>query len=49
LLPGDNPTFPATHSELIERYRAAGQERHGVSTVTAGTRTALGVIFHDAQ
>lgn len=22
--------------------------RHGVSTVTAGTRTALGVIFHDA-
>jgi hypothetical protein len=23
--------------------------RHGVSTVTAGTRTALGVIFHDAE
>jgi hypothetical protein len=23
--------------------------RHGVSTVTAGTRTALGIIFHDAQ
>lgn len=23
--------------------------RHGVSTVTAGTRTALGVIFHDAK
>ena len=23
--------------------------RHGVSTVTAGTRTALGVIFHDAR
>lgn len=22
--------------------------RHGVSTVTAGTRTALGIIFHDA-
>jgi hypothetical protein len=27
-------------------YRAA--MRHGVSTVTAGQRTALGVIFHDA-
>jgi uncharacterized protein len=23
--------------------------RHGVSTITAGTRTALGIIFHDAQ
>ncbi len=23
--------------------------RHGVSTVTAGSRTALGIIFHDAQ
>ena len=23
--------------------------RHGVSTVTAGQRTALGVIFHDAR
>ena len=23
--------------------------RHGVSTVTAGSRTALGVIFHDAR
>jgi hypothetical protein len=23
--------------------------RHGVSTVTRGTRTALGIIFHDAQ
>lgn len=23
--------------------------RHGVSTVTRGTRTALGVIFHDAH
>jgi hypothetical protein len=23
--------------------------RHGVSTVTAGTRIALGIIFHDAQ
>ena len=140
LLSGDNPTFPATHAELIERCREAGQERptplmlryregdwnalhqdlygdvyfpfqvlsvlsdpgrdyvggefvlmeqrpraqsrahvlrpaqgafvifptrerpnrgakgyhriglrHGVSTVTGGTRTALGVIFHDAR
>ena len=23
--------------------------RHGVSTVTGGSRTALGVIFHDAK
>jgi hypothetical protein len=140
LLSGDNPTFPLTHEELLERCREAGQERptplmlryhegdwnalhqdlygdvyfpfqvltvlsdpdrdydggefvlmeqrpraqsrahvlrppqgafvifptrerpnrgrngyhrvglrHGVSTVTAGTRTALGVIFHDAR
>ncbi len=139
LLSGDNPTFPPTHEELVERCRDAGQERptplmlryregdwnalhqdlygdvcfpfqlltvlsdpgdydggefvlmeqrpraqsrahvlrpaqgafvifptrerpnrgrsgyhrvglrHGVSTVTRGTRTALGVIFHDAR
>jgi len=140
LLSGDNPTFPPTHEELLQRCREAGQERptplmlryhagdwnalhqdlygdvyfpfqiltvlsdpdrdygggefvlmeqrpraqsrahvlrppqgafvifptrerpnqgksgyhrvglrHGVSTVTAGTRTALGVIFHDAR
>ena len=139
-LSGDNPTFPATHQELLERCRAAGETRptplllryrrgdwnalhqdlygevyfpfqvltvlsdsspvrrrrvrarwtsgparraarcaahhrqgafvivptrerpnrgrngyhrvglrHGVSTVTAGERTALGVIFHDAR
>jgi uncharacterized protein len=23
--------------------------RHGVSTVTSGSRTALGIIFHDAR
>jgi uncharacterized protein len=23
--------------------------RHGVSTVTRGSRTALGIIFHDAR
>lgn len=26
-LSGENPTFPATHGELLERCRAAGQER----------------------
>lgn len=26
-LSGDNPTFPTTHEELLERCRAAGQER----------------------
>jgi len=26
-LSGDNPTFPATHEELLARCRAAGQER----------------------
>jgi hypothetical protein len=26
-LRGDEPTFPATHAELLERCRAAGQER----------------------
>jgi hypothetical protein len=30
------------------RYHRVGL-RHGVSTVTAGTRTALGIIFHDAH
>jgi hypothetical protein len=30
------------------RYHRAGL-RHGVSTVTAGSRTALGIIFHDAR
>jgi hypothetical protein len=30
------------------RYHRAGM-RHGVSTVTAGSRTALGIIFQDAE
>jgi hypothetical protein len=29
-------------------YHKVGM-RHGVSTVTSGGRTALGVIFHDAR
>jgi hypothetical protein len=28
-------------------YHRVGM-RHGVSTITRGSRTALGVIFHDA-
>jgi hypothetical protein len=29
-------------------YHRVGM-RHGVSTVTAGQRTAMGLIFHDAK
>jgi hypothetical protein len=29
-------------------YHRVGM-RHGVSTITAGSRTALGIIFHDAR
>jgi hypothetical protein len=41
--------FPAQHRPVAGKnghYRVA--LRHGVSTVKAGSRTALGVIFHDA-
>ena len=42
--------FPTqTRPQLGKRgYHRVGL-RHGVSTVTAGSRTALGVIFHDAR
>jgi uncharacterized protein len=42
--------FPTQHRPVAGRngyYRVA--LRHGVSTLTAGSRTALGVIFHDAK
>jgi hypothetical protein len=41
--------FPTAHRPVEGKrghYRVA--MRHGVSTVTAGLRTALGIIFHDA-
>jgi hypothetical protein len=42
--------FPTRHRPNAGRsgYHKVGL-RHGVSTVTRGSRTALGVIFHDAR
>jgi uncharacterized protein len=42
--------FPTHHRPNAGRngYHRVGL-RHGVSTLTRGTRTALGVIFHDAR
>jgi hypothetical protein len=42
--------FPTRHRPNAGRtgYHRVGL-RHGVSTITRGTRTALGVIFHDAR
>lgn len=42
--------FPTHHRPNAGRsgYHKVGL-RHGVSTVTRGSRTALGVIFHDAR
>jgi hypothetical protein len=41
------PTRERPHAGKNGYYRVG--LRHGVSTVTAGTRTALGIIFHDAS
>jgi hypothetical protein len=40
------PTRERPHKGTTGYHRV--RLRHGVSTVTAGTRTALGIIFHDA-
>lgn len=47
---GDAVVFPCRERPVRGArgsYRAA--MRHGVATVTAGSRTTLGVIFHDAR
>jgi hypothetical protein len=47
--PGAFVIFPTRHrpQEGKRGYHRVGL-RHGVSTITSGSRTALGVIFHDA-
>ena len=47
---GEFVIFPTRERPARGRsgYQRVGM-RHGVSTVTAGERTALGVIFHDAR
>jgi uncharacterized protein len=48
--PGAFVIFPTAErpNQGARGYHRIGM-RHGVSTVTAGQRTALGVIFHDAK
>lgn len=42
--------FPTRHRPVpSQRGYSRTAMRHGVSTLTAGRRTALGVIFHDAR
>lgn len=47
--PGAFVIFPTRHRPGAGKrgWHRAGM-RHGVSTVTSGSRTALGIIFHDA-
>ncbi|WP_374018038.1 2OG-Fe(II) oxygenase [Paenibacillus thiaminolyticus] len=50
LAQGEGLVFPTNHRPvqgLRGYYRTA--VRHGVSTVTEGTRYSLGIIFHDAK
>jgi uncharacterized protein len=48
--PGAFVIFPTAERPNAGRhgYHRVGM-RHGVATVTAGQRTALGIIFHDAR
>jgi len=48
--PGAFVIFPTQHRPQAGKrgYHRIGL-RHGVSTVTSGSRTALGIIFHDAR
>jgi hypothetical protein len=41
------PTRERTNKGKNRCHRAG--LRHGVSTITAGSRTALGIVFHDAR
>jgi len=50
LNPGEGLIFPTNHRPVIGKrgyYRTT--LRHGVNTVTTGTRYSLGIIFHDAK
>jgi hypothetical protein len=48
--PGAFVIFPTRERPVLGKrgYYKAGM-RHGVSTISSGSRTALGVIFHDAR
>ena len=48
--PGAFVIFPTRERpQPSKRGYSKGALRHGVSTITEGRRTALGIIFHDAQ
>ncbi|WP_282935977.1 2OG-Fe(II) oxygenase [Paenibacillus sp. RC67] len=47
---GEGIIFPTQHRPVLgTRGYYKTTLRHGVSTVTSGTRYSLGIIFHDAQ
>ena len=48
--PGAFVIFPTRERpQPSKRGYSKGALRHGVSTITEGRRTALGIIFHDAR